>query len=75
MTCPVLSTHRSYKGVGHAMSTLTSSREGEASGGVGSSVLDEADHETQASPSNRSQAQPSKPQDGLSNSGEHITWS
>ena len=57
------------------MSTLTSSREGEASGGVGSSVLDEADHETQASPSNRSQAQPSKPQDGLSNSGEHITWS
>ena len=55
------------------MSPLTSGREGEASQGVGSSVLDEADHETQASPLTRSQAEP--PIDGLSNSSEHITWS
>ena len=57
------------------MSALTSGREGEASGDVGGSVLDEADHETQASPSTRSQAQPPIPKDGPSNSGEHITTS
>ena len=59
------------------MSHLTSGYEGEASGSAGNSVLasDEADHEAQAqvSPSTLSQAQP--PIDGLSNSGEHITWS
>ena len=59
------------------MSDLTSGREGEASGAAGSSVLasDGADHAAQArvSLSTLPQAQP--PIDGLSNSGEHITWS
>ena len=57
------------------MSDLTSGREGEASGGAGSSVLasDEANHEAQArvSLSTLSEAAPAR--DGLSNSGEHIT--
>ena len=59
------------------MSDLTSGREGETSGAAGSSVLARvgADHEAQArvSLSTLSQAQP--PIDGLSNSGEHFTWS
>ena len=74
-TCPVLFTPHAYKGVEHAMSTLTSGHESEASGGAGSSVLDEeADYKALASPSNRSQAQPPKHEDSSSNSGEHITW-
>jgi hypothetical protein len=58
------------------MSTLTSDRKGESSGFrvTGSNVLvEEADREAQAGSSTWSQAQP--PEDGLSNSGEHITIS
>jgi hypothetical protein len=56
------------------MSTLTSGREGESSGVIGSNVLvGEADHEAQAGSSTQSQAQP--PKDGPSHSGEYITIS
>ena len=53
------------------MSALKYDREGEASECIAASVLDEeADNETQASPSTRSRAQPPIPKDGPSNSDE-----
>jgi hypothetical protein len=53
------------------MSTITYGREGEFSGVTGSNVLvEEVNREAQAGSSTQSQAQP--PNDGPSNSGEHI---